>query len=74
MFCEMLVRVVKQIQHFTQQRKTKFVFDRDQTTSNIAEQILCDQTRRPKKPKISSNICFIMLGEMFDLFNRRLTK
>ena len=40
MFGEMFVGVVKHIQHFTQQRKTKFVFDLDQTLPNTAKQML----------------------------------
>ena len=45
MFGELFVGVVKQIQPFTQQRKTKFVLDLDQTSSTTAKQMLLDQTR-----------------------------
>ena len=44
MLDEMLDQAVKRIQHSIQHLKTKFVFDLDQTSSNINLQIFDDPT------------------------------
>ena len=44
MLDEMLDQVVKRIQHSIQHSKTTFVFDLDQTSSNIDLQMLDDPT------------------------------
>ena len=44
MLGEMLNEAVKRIQHSIQHLKTKFVFDLDQTSSNITLQMLDDPT------------------------------
>ena len=44
MLGEMLDEAVKRIQHSIQHLKTKFVFDLDQTSSNITLQMLDDPT------------------------------
>ena len=76
MFGEMFVGVVKHIQHFTQQRKTKFVLNQDQTLPNAAKQIKCYETKQggQTSPTFHQTFVFEMLGEMIDLFDRGLPK
>ena len=57
MLGEMLDEAVKRIQHCIQHLKIKFVFDLNQTSSNINLQILDDPTGVvPNASNISSNI------------------
>ena len=70
-FGEMFVRVVKHIQHFTQQRKTRLVFDPDQTLPNTLPN-KCYETKQggQTSPTFHQTFVFEMLGEKFDLFDR----
>ena len=74
MLDEMLDQVVKRIQHSIQHSKTKFVFDLDQTSSNINLQMLDDPTWVVKRIQhFHPTLVFSMLDEMLDAFDQGLT-
>ena len=62
MLGEMLDEAVKRFQHSIQHFKTKFVFDLDQTSSNISFQCWMTQHWWSNASNISSNISFLHVG------------
>ena len=68
MLDEMFAGVVKQTQHFTQQRKTIVAFDLIKFVQHCQTNVM-RANKVANKPNILSNFVFKMLGEMFDLFD-----
>ena len=74
MLDEMLDQAVKRIQNSNQHSKTKFVFDLDQTSSNINLQMFnISNMGGQTHPTFHPILVFSMLEELFDAIDQAFT-